>query len=189
MSNSPGPPPTCSIAFKEWAAVCSALADGRQTILLRKGGIDEGPRGFQPEHPAFWLYPTHVHQAQQGVKDGAERPPAPPEGAIPLESLAVVEWVGRVEEENTLDRLGDAHIWTQETVAKRFHYRAPGLWLLVVRVFRRHAPVSIPIEPEHAGCKTWVPLGAALAADGARPVLDDATFQARLRAIQLALKD
>ena len=27
-------------ALKEWAAICQALAEGRQTLLLRKGGVD-----------------------------------------------------------------------------------------------------------------------------------------------------
>ncbi|NBS89997.1 DUF1802 family protein, partial [bacterium] len=29
------------LACKEWASVCAALASGRQSILLRKGGIAE----------------------------------------------------------------------------------------------------------------------------------------------------
>ena len=36
-------PETCSIAFKEWAGVCAALAEGRQSLIVRKGGIAEGP--------------------------------------------------------------------------------------------------------------------------------------------------
>ena len=63
-------PESCGIAFKEWASVCDALLEGRQTIILRKGGISEGtaPGVFVPEHSEFWLYPTWVHQAEQGVR-------------------------------------------------------------------------------------------------------------------------
>jgi len=50
------------------ARICDALAEGRQSLILRKGGIAEGPRGFVPEHDTFWLYPTHVHQAEQGLR-------------------------------------------------------------------------------------------------------------------------
>ena len=41
-----------TIALKEWHAVCRALASGRQTILLRKGGIYESSGEFvlQREH-------------------------------------------------------------------------------------------------------------------------------------------
>src|SRR5262249_33425513 len=58
------PARTCAIAFKEWAGVCDALIQGRQTIIVRKGGISEGagPGSFVPEHAEFWIYPTWVHQ-------------------------------------------------------------------------------------------------------------------------------
>ena len=64
------PPESCAVAFKEWAGVCDALIEGRQTIIIRKGGISEGagPGVFVPEHAEFWLYPTWVHQAEQGLR-------------------------------------------------------------------------------------------------------------------------
>ena len=37
------PPGWCAVAFKEWAGVCDALLQGRQAIIIRKGGISEGP--------------------------------------------------------------------------------------------------------------------------------------------------
>ena len=37
-------------AFKEWAIVVDALGRGRQSVILRKGGIAEGRGGFRPEH-------------------------------------------------------------------------------------------------------------------------------------------
>ena len=55
------------IALKEWAVVCRALADGRQSLLLRKGGIAETGGQFQIEHSRFWLYPTYVHQQAEGI--------------------------------------------------------------------------------------------------------------------------
>src|SRR5690349_18365047 len=72
------PPGSCRVAFKEWSGVCDALVEGRQSLIVRKGGIAEGPRGFAPEHAAFWLYPTHVHEAEQGL-----RAPAPPRSESP----------------------------------------------------------------------------------------------------------
>ena len=36
------------IAFKEWAAVCRALASGRQSLIIRKGGIAEAGGVFAP---------------------------------------------------------------------------------------------------------------------------------------------
>ena len=54
-------------AFKEWAVICQALAEGRQAVVLRKGGIAEKTDEFQVEHTRFWLYPTYLHQQRDGV--------------------------------------------------------------------------------------------------------------------------
>ncbi|HEY2154231.1 MAG TPA: DUF1802 family protein, partial [Isosphaeraceae bacterium] len=133
-------PESCAIAFKEWAGVCDALASGRQSLILRKGGIEEGPRGFVPEHPAFWLYPTFVHEGEQGLNVGAAtRKPTDP-GVVPVGALAVVESVDRVDDLETLLGLDALHAWTEETVRKRFAYRKPGLWVLGVRVYKRDEP-------------------------------------------------
>jgi hypothetical protein len=189
----PGVPPalpaTCGIAFKEWEGVCEALARGRQSLILRKGGIEEGPGGFAPEHPAFWLYPTRVHQAEQGLKPEAARAPFSPlpEGVVNLRALAVVELVFHVERLDRLESLDDLHVWTAETVEKRFHYRTPGLWVLGVRVFRRDDPVLVPVTAEHSGCKTWVPLEIALGTLGMRPALDDSAFRAVMARLHSAL--
>ena len=61
---------TDSIAFKEWQVVCEALADGRQSILLRKGGIHEGRSGFSFAHDAFFLFPTRFHAQGDQVREG-----------------------------------------------------------------------------------------------------------------------
>src|SRR5579864_8574587 len=58
-------------ALKEWAVICHALAEGRQAILLRKGGIAETSGGFEVEHPRFWLYPTYLHQQRAGIVEEA----------------------------------------------------------------------------------------------------------------------
>src|SRR5688572_5262360 len=58
-------------AFKEWAVICAALAQGRQSLILRKGGIDEDAGDFRVERPRFWLYPTYTHQQNVGIQDEA----------------------------------------------------------------------------------------------------------------------
>ena len=35
------PPGGCAVAFKEWLGVCEALGSGRQSLILRKGGVAE----------------------------------------------------------------------------------------------------------------------------------------------------
>ena len=55
------------MAFKEWAAICAALGDGRQSLIVRKGGIHEGREGFRVAHDEFWLFPTGFHQQRDEI--------------------------------------------------------------------------------------------------------------------------
>ena len=110
-------PESCAIAFKEWAGVCDALADGRQCVILRKGGIAEGPRGFTPEHEAFWLYPTSVHQGEQGLRGVPTSPVAGTPDWVDLKALAVVESLGQIDRPEALGRLAEFHVWTGEPSA------------------------------------------------------------------------
>jgi hypothetical protein len=182
------PPPDVAVALKEWAGIVRALALGEQTILLRKGGIDEGPGGFRPEHEWFWLYPTAVHQAQQGLKPrhaGVTLPPDAP--TVPLGVLAQVRRVERLTDLETVLRLDPLHEWTEETIATRFRYRQPGLWLMVLRVYAPPQPRELPVLPEHAGCRSWVPLPMPYETRGARPVRGDGPFFEDLTLIEAAL--
>ena len=184
---------SCGIAFKEWASVCDALLDGRQTIILRKGGISEGtaPGVFVPEHAAFWLYPTWVHQAEQGVRTsadiGSDAHSATDGNSIPIQAFVCVQGLDYVEREDILFALEDHHILTVETVSKRFHYRKPGLWVLGARVWRREPAHSVLATPAQAGCKTWVMLEEALDTSGLSPVFDDHEWEERRKAVRAKL--
>ncbi len=185
---------TCSVAFKEWAGVCDALEHGRQTIILRKGGISEGPGpgAFVPDHDAFWLYPTAVHQAQQGLRlagDSAAPGGAGARSTIPIGLLARVEWIGRLRDEALLPALEEFHVLTAETVRGRFHYRTPGLWILGTRIWRRRPPFEIAATPEHAGCKTWVMLEESLPTSGLVAALDDSDWSRRMARLRTILDD
>jgi hypothetical protein len=175
---------TCAVAFKEWAGVCEALIQGRQTLIVRKGGISEGagPGRFEPEHSEFWLYPTWVHQAEQGLRSplGTEHPgrQADRGGTVGIRALVRVGPIGYVDREEMLAELEDFHIFTGETMVKRFHYRRPGLWVLGARVWRSEPGFAVTITPEHAGCKTWVHLDEPLPTTALEPVLDDAEWTA-----------
>jgi hypothetical protein len=184
---SPELPATCATAFKEWSGICAALADGRQSIIIRKGGIAEGPGGFSPEHEAFWLYPTRVHEAQQGLRVEPTPGEVPPPGFVRIDTLVAVATVGYVDRPEALDALAGFHLWTAETIRKRFEYRRPGLWVLGVRAYRRPEPWAIEDRPDYAGCKTWVPLDGPLATAGAAPALDDEEFDRRLDRLREAL--
>ena len=185
---------TLSIAFKEWAAVCHALALGTQSLILRKGGIAETDGEFRPEHDLFFLYPTYFHEQQQkGLKPSAasfleaadaERPPS---GMLRVSHFVRVERVFRSENLDAFHSLDRFHIWTPETVTQRFHYRSPGLYVLLVRTFALPTSIGIIEEPSYAGCKTWVPLTKPIAIDYANPVFNESAFQELAAAVTAAM--
>ena len=53
-------------ALKEWSAAVHALLDGRQTVLLRKGGI--GEKRFDVAADEFLLFPTVAHSHAERVR-------------------------------------------------------------------------------------------------------------------------
>jgi hypothetical protein len=184
MTTSTAIPEACSVAFKEWSGICAALSEGRQSLILRKGGIAEDAGRFLPEHDAFWLYPTPLHEVQQGLREELPIPPRVPTPFVAIESFALVDTVGRVESLEALEALAELHVWNEETVRRRFHYRAPGLWALGVRIFRRPAPWLIEPTEAHAGCKSWVPLETSLLTAGLSSVLAESTFAARMERLR-----
>lgn len=186
-------PETSDVGFKEWAGVCDALAAGRQSVILRKGGIDEvsGPGVFVPEHTAFWLYPTRLHESAQGLRESVPADPSTascPAGKVPISVFAVAQTAGRVEDERLLDGLREFHVWTDETVHRRFHYRSPGLWVLSLRTYTRESPYLLDVTPEQEGCKSWVPLGRPFSTGGMSPVLDDQAWSVLNLSLQSLLR-
>ena len=174
----------CGIALKEWSGICCALGDGRQTILLRKGGVAEENGVFRPEHPRFWLYPTQVHEQQQGLRDGTlDQSTRSSTNSVFLDLLAEVQrvwWVDRLE---LVNAISEFHIWTEDTIRKRFDYRRPGLWVLAIRVYRSNEGRQIPELPQYAGCKSWVPLDVEIPMEGLAPVLNQEQSRTRLESL------
>jgi hypothetical protein len=182
------------IAFKEWAVICRALIQGRQSLILRKGGIAETVGEFRPEHDRFWLFPTWVHQQSSGVVSEFQdlwkevEADRPPEGVVPLEGWVEVAEVRRVDRLESVLALAGLHGWSEETVRARFHYRTPGLYVLLVRVYRLDRPVELPDTPYYAGCRTWVRLERAVEALG-NPVLSAEAFREQVEQVRGRLGD
>ena len=178
-------PPNCDMAFKEWAAICEALALGHQTIILRKGGIHEGRSGFRVAHRHFWLFPTYLHQEEDRDKLVPEAWPSlqstlanrPADDRIPLQLLAEVTDVVELHEEHQLPRLAGWHWWSPRTITERFHYRQPGLFLLLVRIYKSVTIAEIPNSPHFAGCRSWVDLPQPISTAGLAPVIPEGPFQ------------
>jgi hypothetical protein len=166
-----------AVAFKEWAVICRALAEGRQSLILRKGGIAEAGGEFRPEHDRFLLCPTFFHEHRTGIKpellpllEAAERDRT--DGVIRFTHFAEVAQILHLTELEQALALDSQHGWTAEEVTKRFHYRRPGLFAFFVRIFALPVAVDVAERPEYAGCKTWVPLDRPVNATGAFPVLE-----------------
>jgi hypothetical protein len=149
--------------LKEWAAAIHALLDGRQTILLRKGGIHE--KRFTVAAPEFLLFPTVAHSHAERVRPEHRDLLAPAasdstEDQVMVRAAAKVFDAVQVEAPDRLDEIADLHIWTSDSVrADRVDFRPKHrLTILVVQVFPLVAPVRLPRVPEYAGCTSWVTL-------------------------------
>ena len=181
-------------ALKEWAAVCRALAAGRQSILVRKGGIAEPGGTFRLEATRFWMWPTYVHQSETGVRpderrfqEEAERD-RPAAGTVRLSEWAEVTGVYQIRDAVIAQMLAHLHVWSEEAIAKRYAYRSPGVDVLSVRVHRIEAPIDIAETAEHAGCKSWVDLGRGYPRAGSTPVLTDAEYRDVVRQLDTLLR-
>jgi hypothetical protein len=181
------------MALKEWAMICAELAAGRQTILLRKGGIREPSRGFSIEHREFFLFPTYVHQNEDELVDSARQAlpdivrEAPPAGELRLQLYATVEAAIELTSLEPLRRLEGQHVLAWSAVERRFHYRRPGLHVIVLRMYRLAEPVVVPNLFRYDGCRSWVELESALPVTGPHPVLDDVSFHQRMTALRGSL--
>ena len=167
-------------ALKEWSAAVHALLDGRQTVLLRKGGIHE--KRFAVTASRFLLFPTVAHSHAERVRpehrdllDPAAADST--DGALVLRAGAKVVAAVEVNRPEALDEIASLHIWTAESVrADRLDFRPKHrLTVLVVQASPLVEPVRLARTPEYAGCKSWVPL--PVDPTWSAPVHDDAALQ------------
>jgi hypothetical protein len=173
------------IAFKEWQIVCDALASGRQSILLRKGGIHEGRQGFSFAHASFFLFPTRFHAQGNHVREGEVKslPEWQPGDALRITHHAVAEWAVTLTDWEQVAALEPFHIYSEETVRERFDWEGKGMasgsiHVALVRVRKLATPWDLSYQPAFGGCRSWITLPAP--PDGwnetASPVLDDVRF-------------
>ena len=171
---------TTTLALKEWSAVVHALLDGRQRVLLRKGGIHE--KRFEVAAREFLLFPTVAHSHFERVRhehrdllDAAVADST--EDTIVMRVAAKVVAAVAVRHPENLEAIEDLHIWTAASVRHdRLDFRPKHrLAVLVVQTVPLIEPLRLARAAEYAGCRSWVqlpvtpPLGA--------PVHDDAALQ------------
>src|SRR3954471_11929943 len=176
-----------SNGFKEWALICDALGTGKQSVILRKGGIAEGRAGFRFAHDEFLLFPTLFHEQVERLKlpAGTPMPAARPDGQLEIRYRAQVEWTLDVTDASLLPRLAPFHLWRDEIVEERFRYdEKQAISLAFIRVQRLSAPFVFPNSPRYGGCRSWVALPDLPPEITSEPVLDEATHRARERALR-----
>ncbi|RLS28705.1 MAG: DUF1802 family protein [Planctomycetota bacterium] len=165
-------------AFKEWAAICRALASGRQDVILRKGGITEPGGAFRPEYREFLLMPTFLHQSAESLVPQAREllvgidDARPAEGSVVFTHSAEVVEVHRITDRSGLDPFRDRHVWAEQVVDERFHRWKDELHLLEVAVHCLPSPVTLPWRESYGGCRSWVELEQSVDLTGALPVKD-----------------
>ncbi len=158
-----------------------AMLDGRQTVLLRKGGI--GEKRFALTASEFLFFPTVAHghadrvrSEHRGLLD--EAAPDSTDDEVVIRAGARVIAAVSVAQPERIDEIGDLHIWTPESVrAERLDFRPRHrLTVLVVSARALREPFRLARTPAHAGCTSWVDLPVEPAWGDA--VHDDDTLQA-----------
>jgi hypothetical protein len=189
---------TGSLALKEWAAVVHALLDGRQTVLLRKGGIHERrfevPAGTAAVDAPVVLFPTVAHSHAERVR--SEHHDLLALGAADVSEDALVVRCGitlvevvEVSRPEGLDEIRDTHIWTAESIREDrldFRPRVP-LQALVVRAVELPEPVALRRDDAYAGCKSWIDVPIAWDGRSGRQVHDNASLSATAARVRAAL--
>jgi hypothetical protein len=182
------------IALKEWAVTVQALAQGRQILLLRKGGIREPGKDFRVDHTEFLLYPTYEHQKEDLLKDVFQSAlrsllaEPRPERQITFSHWAKVEEVIEVSQQKKVDDLSPHHIWTNAYAQSRLHWKPKlPLAVMLLRVYQMERPVDVPALPEYRGCTSWIEVLDRVPLGGLRPVLSEQEFRRRVDEIKNCL--
>ena len=148
-----------SIGFKEWALVCEALGTGRQSVIIRKGGIAEGPDGFAFRYREFFLFPTFFHEQLERVRESSGVLPTPPAKEIEVRYLARVTETRVLTDWEEVRKLEPLHVLRESVVRERFEYdNAPGVHVAFVDVFRLDPVWHFPDAKSYRGCRSWLKL-------------------------------
>lgn len=152
-----------AVAFKEWALVCEALGAGRQSVILRKGGLAEGEKGFGFEHDEFFLFPTWFHGQLDKVRIPDAILPGHDPGNVTISHAASLEWSGRISDREAVVRLEELHVLDPSVIEERFEYDTAkgalggmGINVAFVRVYRLEPAVTLSMEKGFGGCRSWV---------------------------------
>ena len=171
-------------ALKEWATVITALENGDQTVLLRKGGILETASGFKVEDKKFVLFPTYEHQDNSSLKSqfyrylADVREQKPRDGFNRITSYAEVLAENDISSMDIIEKLSDFHIWSESYMVERMNWMPQKPMTAIFLKVYKISPVEIPVLPDYHGCKSWIELNVNTGTGSA--VLDEADLKQRL---------
>ena len=145
-------------AFKEWYAIVEAIGSGRQNILLRKGGIHEGKKGFELLSENFWLFPTFFHQQLEKLKPEIGLKFIPKlGGTIPIQYYCRTRSCGWIDTEKSLRKIERNHFWTKHCVSEKFGWGPKsGVYWISFSVHKLNDPILIKMQSNYKGCKSWI---------------------------------
>ena len=107
---------------------------------------------------------------------------------IQLRYVANVAAVWLVTDLERLRAIGEEHGLTWGAVESRFRYRDdPRVHVVAARIATLPATVTLPEARRYTGCVSWVKLDEDVDISGAQPVVADASFASRLRALEQVL--
>jgi hypothetical protein len=160
------------LALKEWCIVCKALEEGKQSILLRKGGILEYRKGFKISQKIFLLYPTLEHQSKEYLRPNylqkfelllkRNDSDTVQDKSNTIRILARIEAMQEFHDDTVLSKLEKYHIWNEKYVNMRMSYNPKKpMNALLLRVYKLPEPISINVNPKWAGCKSWIDIDLA----------------------------
>lgn len=182
-------------ALKEWAVAIKALREGRQVLLVRKGGISEETRHFRINAERFVLFPTREHQRadllqpefQQDLADILAAPSDPTQ--VTFDTWGEMTDLFEITEASQVEALSPFYCFSTGYAEERLRWkpRHP-LLVMAVRAYRLERPLVLPMRKEFGGCKSWLTLDEELPPGGMTAALDDATYAAQIAAVREALE-
>ena len=162
-------------ALKEWSNVIAALGEGRQVILIRKGGIADPAFGVEAEK--FYLYPTYFHQGENEARP-----------FVDVTHWCEVVRTWSVRDVDALERLESVVVIPRDTLEARYRFRADqALHVIGVRVFRLPQPQRVTFRDAYAGCRSWLSVEEEIDVTDSTPVLDEKTLATKLAAVDALL--
>ena len=183
-----------TIALKEWAVAVKALRDGRQVLLVRKGGISEETRDFRIQSEHFLLFPTYEHQRrdllQSEFQADLDAILAEPRDTsqVRLDTWAELTDLFEVTEPAQVAALAPFYCFSEQYAEERLRWRPrKPLLIMAVRAYKLAAPLVLENRPEFGGCKSWLTLDEDISPDALKAALDDATYAAQIDAVRDAL--